>query len=124
MSNETTFDDLAKEARASRAEDAIREFDLALLRALVDEREDTPDEHRGEFADMLERMRRSPAGFRFLTDKQRLYAENVADRHGISIPRRPSQTAANVPRGREVATPVVLSRDSLRAALNARRIGR
>ncbi len=120
MSDGITFDDLARQAKNEADDEQTRESDLALLRALLDESDDIGDEHAEAFADMLERLERSPRS-RTLTGSQREYAENVADRHDIAIPRRPAQNAANIPRGREVKTPDVLSKDALKAALNARK---
>lgn len=118
MSRETTFADLAKQAESPESE--RHESDVSLLRALLDE-SDIGDEHAEAFRDMLERLERSAGEIGVLSARQRAYAESVAEKHGISIPRRPEQLAANVPRGREVATPSVLSNDSLRAALDARK---
>ena len=116
----TTFDDLAKEAKADALAEQDRESDLALLRDLLNE-DDIADEHRADFVGMRARLEQNPARFPRLTPKQRECAENVADRHGIGFARRPSQRAENVVRGREVSTPAVLSSDSLKAALNARK---
>lgn len=120
MSDGTTFDALAKGAREESLAEADRADDMQLLRDLLNE-DDLADDHREDFDDMLDRLTRNPARFPRLTPKQREYAENVADRHGIGFARRPSQRAENVVRGREVPTPAVLGPESLKAALNARK---
>jgi phosphoglycolate phosphatase-like HAD superfamily hydrolase len=117
----TTFNNLATDAESEANAEGDRENDVALLRSLLDEREEIGAEHYEAFDDMLDRLTRNPARFPTLTSKQREYAENVADRHGISFARRPSQRAENVVRGREVKAPSVLSPDNLKAALNARK---
>lgn len=115
-----TFDGLAKTAEAEVLVEEDRKSDLALLRDLLNDG-GLSDERRADFDDMLDRLQRNPARFPRLTPKQREYAESVADRHDVGFARRPSQRAENVVRGREVPTPAVLSRDSLKAALNARK---
>jgi phosphoglycolate phosphatase-like HAD superfamily hydrolase len=115
------FDDLATSAVKEASVEGDRESDVALLAALVDAGEDIGVEHYDAFGDMLNRIQARPDRFPTLTTKQREYAENVADKHGISFARRPSQRAENVVRGREVKAPDVLSPDSLKAALNARK---
>lgn len=120
MSDGTTFDDLAKAAEADTLTEQDRASDVALLRDLLNE-DDISDECRADFDDMLDRLQRNPVRFPRLTPKQREYAENVADRHGIGFARRPSQRAENVVRGREVPTPAVLGPESLKAAPNARK---
>lgn len=115
-----TFDRIAEEAKNEDLVEEDRKSDAALLGDLLNDK-DLSEEQREDFDDMLDRLQRNPARFPRLTPKQREYAENVADRRGVGFARRPSQRAENVVRGREVPTPAVLSRDSLKAALNARK---
>lgn len=56
-----------------------------------------------------------------MTDRQRKWARDVADRVGISYTRLSSEKAENVARGREVTFGGVLGQDSLKAALTNRR---
>jgi hypothetical protein len=100
-----------------------RASDLEILRALTDCEHEIPDDTRKDFDDMLDRMQKHPTRFPKLTEKQRAYAEAVANRHGIDFSDGHPIRAADVPRGREVETPGVLSRDRLRHALDARRRG-
>jgi hypothetical protein len=95
-----------------------RKADLALLRDLKDHDELSEDESDA-FGDMYERLENGT--FPTLTDKQRKWARDVADRVGIAYARLASEKAENVPRGREVVLGGVLSKDALQAALMARR---
>jgi hypothetical protein len=100
-----------------------RASDLELLRALTDGEHEIPDDVRGDFEEMLDRLEKNPARFVKLTDRQRAYAEAVARRHGIDFSDRHPIRAADVLRGREVEVPDVLSKDSLKRALDARKRG-
>lgn len=95
-----------------------RKADLALLRDLKDHDELSEDESDA-FGDMYERLENGT--FATMTDKQRTWARDVADRVGISYARLSSERAENVPRGKEVVFGGVLSQDSLKAALAARK---
>lgn len=95
-----------------------RKSDLALLRDLKDRDELTEDESDA-FGDMYERLENG--SFATMTERQRKWAEDVADRVGIAYERRSKERAENVPRGKEVAFGGVLGQDSLKAALAARR---
>lgn len=95
-----------------------RKADLALLRDLTKSGDISEDESDA-FGDMRDRLEN--ASVAILSDKQRKWAEDVADRVGISFVRRVKDRAENVPKGREVALVGVLSQASLKAALSARR---
>jgi hypothetical protein len=95
-----------------------RKSDLALLRDLIADHGLSADE-ADAFGDMKDRL--DNGTFATLSDKQRQWAQDAADRLGIAYTRRSAEQAANVPKGREVAVPDVLNQDSLRAALAARR---
>lgn len=95
-----------------------RKADLALLRDLKDHDDISEDESEA-FGDMHERLENGT--FATMTDKQRKWARDVADRVGIAYARLSSEKAENVPRGREVKLVGVLSQDSLKAALATRR---
>lgn len=95
-----------------------RKADLALLRDLVADDRLSEDESDA-FGDMYERLENGT--FATMTDKQRKWAEGVADRLGIGYARRSAERAENVARGREVVLVGVLGKDSLQAALAARR---
>jgi hypothetical protein len=97
-----------------------RESDLVLLTDLLNDDEKLSDEEVEAFVDMHGRLQRQQAHSK-LSDKQRKWAEDVADRLGISYTRRSAKQAQNVPKGREVKLPDVLSQDALKAALAARR---
>lgn len=96
-----------------------RASDLALLRELVNVA--LSDEESDAFGDMLARMERTSNQQTKLTDKQRAWTESAARRHNVDFTDRHPIRAADVPRGREVEAPDVLSKDSLRRALDARR---
>lgn len=98
---------------------AARASDLTLLRELVDV-VDLSDEESEAFADMLARMERQRARLVKLSDKQRAFAESVARRNNVSFTNRHPIRAEDVPRGREVETPEILSKETLRRALLAR----
>lgn len=106
---------LAKKALV-KSED--RKADLSLLRDLKD-RDELSEDESDAFGDMYERLENGT--FPTMTEKQRKWARDVADRVGISYARLSSEKAENVPRGREVVLGGVLSRDALQAALTARR---
>lgn len=95
-----------------------RKSDLALLRDLVADDRLSEDEFDA-FGGMGDRMK--DGTYAILTDKQRKWAQEVADRLGISYTRRSAEKAENVPKGREVVLGGVLSPDSLKAALLARK---
>lgn len=95
-----------------------RKADLALLRDLTKSGELTEDESDA-FGDMRDRL--EDASVAILSDKQRKWAEEVATRLGISFVRRAAERAENVAKGRDVVLGGVLSQDSLKAALVARR---
>lgn len=95
-----------------------RKSDLALLRDLTACTELTEDESDA-FGDMRDRLEAGTAAI--LSDKQRKWAEEVADKHGIAFVRRVKERAENVAKGRDVKFVGVLGQDSLKAALAARR---
>lgn len=102
------------------AGDDRRALDRSLLGALLDsgglsEREDAA------FRNMLEQI--EDARIPMLTKPQRDWVDAVAKKLGIDA-RSAAERNAAVPRGREVATPEVLSASSLRAALEARKLRR
>jgi hypothetical protein len=95
-----------------------RKSDLALLRDLTKSDELTEDE-ADAFGDIRDRL--EDATFPVMFPNQRQWAQDVADRLGISYTRRVAEQAQSVPKGRDVKMPDVLSADSLKAALMARR---
>ena len=95
-----------------------RKSDLALIRDLAEDDRLTEDESDA-FGDMKDRL--EDATQSVLTLPQRKWAQEVADRLGISYTRRSAEKAENVAKGREVVLGGVLSQDSLKAALMARR---
>lgn len=95
-----------------------RKSDLALLRDLVADDRLSEDE-RDAFSDMYDSL--CEGSRPTMTDKQRLWSQEVADRLGISYTRRSAERAENVPRGREVVFGGALSPESLQKALTARR---
>jgi hypothetical protein len=99
---------------------ADRQSDLTLLDDLLNNEGELSQEEYDAFDDMRDRLRRQQAHFR-LSEKQRKWAEAVADRIGIAYVRRSAEKAENIARGREVVLGGVLSQDSIRAALLARR---
>lgn len=97
-----------------------RAEDTALIDDLLKEPELRENE-REAFEDMRDRLNRERNPQRALTVNQREWARVVVDRLGVSYARLSSEKAANVPRGREVKAPDVLSPDNLKAALAARK---
>ena len=105
-----------------------RKSDLALLRDLTacteadrlwDASKGLTEDEWDAFGDMRDRLEDGTAAI--LSDKQRKWAEEVADRLGIAFTRRAKERAENVAKGRDVKLVGVLSQDSLKAALMARR---
>lgn len=94
-----------------------RKADLALLRDLTACTELTEDESDA-FGDMRDRLEEGSVSILF--DKQRRWAEEVADKHGIAFTRRAKERAV-IEGGRDVKFVGVLGQDSLKAALAARR---
>ena len=94
--------------------------DKVLLGDLIARNEELSEAEQEAFSSMLNRLIAKPETARLTTD-QRKWAEDAANRLGISFSRRWAERAQNVPRGREVKMPDVLSKDALHAALVARR---
>lgn len=94
-----------------------RTDDVAMLDALLADDVELTQNERDAFRDMRDRL---DDGQRELTKPQRRWASDVAAHLGADG-LTPAERNANVPRGREVAAPSVLSRDSLQRALDARR---
>lgn len=95
-----------------------RKVDLSLLRDLKDH-DDLSEDESDAFGDMYERLENGTAST--MTEKQRKWARDVADRVGIAYARLSSERAENIAKGRDVVLGGVLSQDSLKAALMARR---
>lgn len=105
------------------ADEDDRAADIRLVDDLLKEHE-LRDNEREAFEDIRDRLNRERFPQRTLTEKQRRRARDVADRLGVSCGRLASEKAESVPRGREVKAPDLLSKDSLKAALEARKGGR
>lgn len=110
--------DPAEQLALDVLETARGDLDRRLLRALSDS-PDLTDCEQDAFDEMLERLAKGQR--RELTERQREWAERVADRVGVSVV-DPAERNANVPRGRDVPSPDVLSPEALKKALAARRV--
>jgi hypothetical protein len=95
-----------------------RAGDLALLDALLADDVELRDDERERFEDMREKL--ADWTMRELTGPQRKWLTEAANRLGVDL-LTPAERNADVPRGREVTAPAVLSQDSLRKALEMRR---
>lgn len=95
--------------RLSGSEQARTDAEL-LAKLLADDVEGVNEDARTAFADMLERCRRGTP----LSDRQRAWAEGVADRVGVVLPALNLASRGLVPRGsREVETPECLRHENL-----------
>lgn len=95
-----------------------RRVDLALLRDLA-KSDDLTEDESDAFGDMRDAL--EDGSFATMTEKQRKWARDVAERLGIAYERLSSEKAENVLKGRDVKLVGVLSPDSLKSALAARR---
>lgn len=98
------------EAAKERSGVARGKRDLAMLDAIVNER--CSDSERSAFEDMADRLRGGKQTQ--LTDTQRMWAREVAERLGVDEPEYENlASSGKVARGREVATIPMLERDKL-----------
>ena len=91
--------------------------DFALLDALLADQVELDDHEREAFEDMRDKLHDwLPA----LSEKQRGWLAEAAARLGVDA-LTPAERNKDVPRGRDVTPPAVLSQESLRKALERRK---
>lgn len=93
--------------------------DRSLLRDIVAASDRLTEDESDAFGDINQQL--TDGRLPLLSAKQRRWVEEVADRLGISFTRRHAELAENVPKGRDVPTVDVLSKDALQKALAARK---